>query len=265
MRIGIIARHDATALGMVRRVMRLLKGQEIILEPGLAKALKKRPGTLPDLRNADAVITVGGDGTVLLAQQLAPNVTIFGINLGGRGFLADIEPNEVQTYLNVLLGRGFKHIERQMLAGSANGKQLPHALNDVVVSSANPGKTVDLKVTIDGNTAMDVRCDGVILATTTGSTAYAYAAGGPAIDPRIDAILVVPICPAHPTPHPIVAPAESRVAVETTHPRRDALVVVDGIPRANIKNCGRVEVKKSGAPARFCRCAEFYRKTREKL
>ncbi|MDI6642548.1 MAG: NAD(+)/NADH kinase [Candidatus Hodarchaeaceae archaeon] len=250
---------------MVREVVRALRGEEVLLEPSLARNLRKRPGTVQALRRSDAIITVGGDGTVLFAQRLAPNVPILGINLGGRGFLADVSPNDAQRALRMLRAGKLQLVERERLAAVARGRRLPDALNDVVVCSAQAGKTVALRVSIDGKLAMEVRGDGVIVATPTGSTAYAHAAGGPVIDPRLKVALVVPICPSHPGPSPLIAPVDSRIEVEPTQPGRDALVIVDGNPAAKLRYREKIKIHRSDNPARFFEWSEFYRKSREKL
>ncbi len=250
---------------MVRKVMELLAKEDILLEPSLARKLRKRPGTVQALRKSDAIITVGGDGTVLFAQRLAPNVPILGINLGGRGFLADVDPKDIQRALKMLQAGKLQVVLRERLTAVAKGKQLPDALNDVVVSSAQAGKTVALRVLVNGELAMEARGDGVIVATPTGSTAYAHAAGGPVIDPRLKVILVVPICPSRPRPNPLTAPANSRVEVEPTRPGRDALVIVDGSLRARLGYREKIKIRRSDNPARFFKWGEFYRKSREKL
>lgn len=264
--MGIVAKLDDNAdLQMVRKILSLLKGEEILLEPKLARELGKRPGNLGSLGESDAVVTVGGDGTVLLAQRLAPKASILGINLGRRGFLADVQPKEAAEALRALRADKLQTNERQRLAAEADGKALPEALNDVVVCSGNPGKTATLIVSVDGREAMNVRCDGVIIATPTGSTAYARAAGGPVVDPKIEAIAIVPICPTHPRQSPMVVPPESLVEVASARPGREALVFVDGNPVAKIGDEKKVSVRRSCNYARFFSWADFYRKSRERL
>ena len=266
MRVGIVAHPEIPgALKLVRRVMGLLAKEEVLLEPDLARKLGKRPGRAQALNKADVVVTVGGDGTVLFAQRLAPSVPILGVNLGGRGFLADIDPDELPRALKKLRAGELQVVERERLTAMARGKRLPDALNDVVVCSAQAGKTVALSVSIDGKRAMEVRGDGVIVATPTGSTAYAHAAGGPVIDPRLKLTLVVPICPSQPRPSPLIVPIDSRIDVEPTRPGRDALVIVDGNVVAKLGRREKIRIYRSDNPARFFKWGEFYRKTREKL
>ena len=266
MRVGIVARLEIPgALKVTRKVLKLLAKEEILLERGLAKRLRKRGAEALALRKADAIVTIGGDGTVLFAHHQAPETPILGINLGGRGFLADVKPNEAQRALRMLVTEGLPIVEREKLVGKAAGRQLPDALNDAVVCSAQAGRTLKLKVSIDGKLALDVRGDGVIVATPTGSTAYALAAGGPVIDPRLNVFVVVPICPSHPKPNPLVVPNDSRIEVEPTRAERKALVIVDGQVAAKLKPREKATFYRSDKPARFFRWGEFYRKVREKL
>lgn len=122
-----------------------------------------------------------------------------------------------------------------------------------------------MKVSVDGKVALDVRGDGVIVATPTGSTAYALAAGGPVIDPRLKVFVVTPICPSHPKTNPFVVPINSRIEIELTRPERKAFVIVDGQVAAKLEPREKTTLYRSKKPARFFKWGEFYRKVREKL
>jgi len=266
LRIGIVARLEIPkALEVTRKVLRLLAKEEILLERGLAEKLRKRGVEARMLRKADAIVTIGGDGTVLFAQQQAPETPMLGINLGRRGFLADVTPNEAQRALRMLVTGGLSIVEREKLVGKAADRRLPDALNDAVVCSAQAGRTLTLKVSVDGKVALDVRGDGVIVATPTGSTAYALAAGGPVVDPRLKVFVVVPICPSHSKPNPLVVPIDSRIEIEPTRPEREASVIVDGQVAAKLEPREKATFYRSDKPARFFRWGEFYHKMREKL
>ncbi|MEM4188666.1 MAG: NAD(+)/NADH kinase [Candidatus Hadarchaeum sp.] len=266
MRIGIVARTDGPSdLEMVAKIISHLKGEEVVLEPALAKRMGGGSGKAESLNSCDAIVTVGGDGTVLHAQKLAPDVPILGINLGRRGFLAEVNPNDALKALRMLREGKLRVVERSRLAATVKGKSLPEALNDVVIGSSVAGKTASLEVMIDGQEALDFRCDGIIVATPTGSTAYTHAAGGPVVDPRLKSIVVTPICPTHPRQCSIVIPPESLVQVAPTRPGRDALVIVDGDPITKVSQGEKVEVRLSRNCARFFEWESFYRKVKEKL
>ncbi len=266
MRIGIIARPELPgALKLVRSVLRLLSKEEVLLERGLARKLGKRGVTARALQKADAIVTIGGDGTILFAQRQAPETPILGINLGGRGFLADVKPNEAQRALRMLVRGRLPIVEREKLVGEVAGKKLPDALNDAVVYSAKVGKTLTLRIFVDGKLTSDVKGDGVIVATPTGSTAYALAAGGPVIDPRLKVFVVVPICPSYLNSNPLVVPINSCIEIEPTRPDRGAFVIVDGQIAAKLKPGEKAKFHRSDKPARFFEWGEFYCKLREKL
>ncbi|MBC7219108.1 MAG: NAD(+)/NADH kinase [Hadesarchaea archaeon] len=266
MRVGIVARTDGPSdLEMVARIIRYLKGEEIVLEPGLARRIGRGSGKVQNLNSCDALVTVGGDGTVLHAQRLAPEVPILGINLGRRGFLAEVNPNDAPRALKMLREGKLRIVERSRLAATVKGKSLPEALNDIVISSGVPGKTTSLEITIDGQEALDFRCDGIIVATPTGSTAYTHAAGGPVVDPKLKSIVITPICPTHPRQCSIVIPPESLVQVSPMRPGREALVIVDGDPVAKVSQGEKVEVRLSQNWARFFEWESFYRKVKERL
>ncbi len=266
MRIGIIARTEVPgALKLVRSVLGFLSKEEVLLEQKVARKLGKRGVTARALQKANAIVAIGGDGTILFAQRQAPETPILGINLGGRGFLADVKPTEAQRALRMLVTGRLPIVEREKLVGEAAGKKLPDSLNDVVVYSAKVGKTLTLRVSVDGKLTSDVKGDGIILATPTGSTAYALAAGGPVIDPRLKVFVIVPICPSYLNPNPLVVPIDSRIEIEPTRPERGAFVIVDGQIAAKLKPGGKAKFHRSDKPARFFEWGEFYCKVREKL
>jgi NAD+ kinase len=266
LRVGIVARTDIPGtIEVVRNIVSVLGGEEITFEPGLAKRLGKRPGKIGEMKKCDAIITVGGDGTVLFAQRIAPNVPVLGINLGMRGFLAEVGQKEMRRAIKAMRSGSLKVVERDRLTAVSGKKILPDALNEVVVFTARTGKTVSLRASVDGEVAMEMRGDGLIVATPTGSTAYALAAGGPLIDPHLKAMAVVPICPSYPRSSPLVVPMSSQIEVETTRPGRDALLILDGAPAGRL-SCGeKVKISRSSNPARFFEFCNFYQKSREKL
>ena len=252
--IGIVARSGLPeAVRLAKRLLGGLKGAEVALEPELARALGKRGKKVGAMR-VDAMITLGGDGTVLRALREAPDVPVLGINMGGRGFLASVKPADAPRVARALLVGKLAVEKRERLAGEVAGRRLPDALNEVVVCSATVGKTISFRVLVDGVAVMDARGDGVMVATPTGSTAYALAAGGPVLDPRLGAFVIVPICASHPqVPPPIVVPMGSRVVVKLTAPDRKGLVVADGKRVAELEPKGTLALHRSERPAKFFR------------
>lgn len=264
MRIGIVARSDLPeTIKFTRKVLKLIPKTDVVLEREIAAKLGRR-GTSMRAMKVDAIVTIGGDGTVLLAQQGAPDVPVLGINMGGRGFLADVSPADAPKALRKLLAGELPIRERAKLAVEIASKRLPDALNEAVVRAASVGHTLAYNVLVDGEVVEATRGDGVIVATPTGSTAYSLAAGGPMVDLRLDALVITPICTSHPHGAPLVVPMDSRIEVEIT--RRDAIVVVDGRFTAKVKPSDKLLFYRSDKPAKFFGWGdEFYRRIREKL
>jgi NAD+ kinase len=263
-RIGIVARQDLPeAIEFTRKMLKFLPKADVVLERDLAAKLGRRGGSIQDMK-VDAIITIGGDGTVLLVQHNAPDVPVLGINMGGKGFLADVDQSDASQALGKLVRGQLPVRERLKLAVKIGGKRLPDALNEVVVRAASMGHILAYRVLVDGEVLEVTRGDGVIVATPTGSTAYSLAAGGPIVDLRLDALVVTPICALRPYAVPLVVPGESRVEIEIT--RRDATVIVDSQFTSKAGPHDKLVFYRSEKSAKFYGWGdEFYRRIREKL
>jgi NAD+ kinase len=198
---------------------------------------------------ADLVIAIGGDGTILYASRLAreSGTPILGINRGRLGFLADVTPDEMLSSVdNVLHGR-YSTDSRLLLEARlvpANGdERISYALNDVVLQRRETGRMVDFETHVDGQYVNTHSGDGLIIATPTGSTAYALSCGGPIIEPQLDAVVVVPVCPHTLTDRPIVISASQSVEVRLLQ-RNDtkAEVTVDGFSMGGIKPGDKLQI-----------------------
>ena len=177
---------------------------------------------------ADAVVTVGGDGTMLhAAKECARHgLPVLGINLGRTGFLATCELDEMDEKLTRLARGEFRVEHRALLQAECTGADKPLvALNDLVIYSGQRRQTVDLDIYCDGRAVSNCRGDGVILATPTGSTAYSLSAGGPILDARIRGLVVTSIC-AHSLQRPaIVFAADRRITVKAAPDQRGPILV----------------------------------------
>lgn len=168
---------------------------------------------------ADLVIAVGGDGTMLYAAGIVAgsDVPLLGVNRGRLGFLADVTPDEMLTSLDHVLSGDFKRDSRLLLEAEvqhADGSATTaHALNDVVVLRRETGRMLDFETSIAGNYVNTHSGDGLVISTPTGSTAYALSCGGPIIEPRLDAVVIVPVCPHTLTDRPVVTPADQPIEV----------------------------------------------------
>ncbi|MCH8158971.1 MAG: NAD(+)/NADH kinase [Proteobacteria bacterium] len=191
---------------------------------------------------ADLIIAIGGDGTMLYASSRArdANAPILGINRGRLGFLADVTPAEMIDSVDHVLRGDYTTDSRLMLEArllASSGEEITAvALNDVVLQRSETGRMVDFETRISGRYVNTHSGDGLIVATPTGSTAYALSCGGPIIEPQLDAIVVVPVCPHTLTDRPIVISANQSIEVRLIE-RDDtkAEITVDGLSMGSIR------------------------------
>jgi NAD+ kinase len=166
---------------------------------------------------ADLIIAIGGDGTLLYAARLvaAHSVPLLGINRGRLGFLTDVSPNSMLEDIDTVLDGRYTEDRRSLLAArlEKDGAAPVHALalNDVVVNKWETGRTIDLETTINGRFVNSHGGDGIVLATATGSTAYALSCGGPIVEPDLDVWVLAPICPHTLSDRPIVVRGGSKI------------------------------------------------------
>ena len=219
------------------------------------------------LQEAGLLVTLGGDGSILrAARAVAPYGTpLLGINLGRVGFLTEAEPGTWREVLSRVLADDCWLEERMMLraVGHRNGELLEpaEALNDVVVGRGERARVVHLRTEVDGGRLATYIADGLIVATPTGSTAYALAAGGPVLPPQLRNILLVPLAPHLSMERPVVL-AEGVMVRIVVAGGRPAVLTVDGEVRAELESGDDVLVEASPHVARFARVRErtyFYK------
>jgi len=269
--VGLTARTDKKkALNLAKKLLNYLgeKGLGIMLDPEVAETIGKPDAALPIEEWApDFVITVGGDGTILRTciHLSKPEPPILAINMGERGFLAEVSPDDALPALNKTLNGEFRLERCKKLAVTVEGEELPDALNEIFISADAPVKLLYANIWKDGTRILACRADGILIASQTGSTGYSVAAGGPVLDPGADVFVATPVCPLTPFP-PIVFPENSTISVEIERPLT-ALVVVDGYHRRLVeKRKPRVSVKKSDNVTSFIRFKEdFYRRLESRL
>jgi len=269
--VGLVARFDKkSALKLAEDLAEYLmkKGLEVQVEDTLAEKVSVKGKTVSlDKMKTDLIVTIGGDGTILRTciSIPKPEPLILSINMGVRGFLTEVEPKQAFNAIDKCL-KGEFTIERCMkLSITANGEKLPEALNEVLVSADEPAKLLYTKVLKDENPILNMQADGVMIATQTGSTGYSLSAGGPVLDPNLDAFVLTPVCPLG-IFHPIVFPANSSLTVNVVRPKK-TLVVVDGHHRKTLS--GRtisIKVTRSNNETRFVRFKEnFYHRLKSRL
>jgi len=269
-KVGITSREDkGEALKLVAELGGYLtrKGIEVVIDEEIAPRLGKT-GTPLEHMEADLLLSVGGDGTLLRALQRMSGgrlIPVLGINVGTIGFLTDASSDDVYEVLDEVLN-GFEVVERSRLSVRLGDATIPPATNEVVVITSQPAKMLHYRIFIDDVELDEARADGVIIATPTGSTAYAMSAGGPIVGPKVEATVIVPLAPFKLSSRPWVVPADCTVSVELLS-ERGGLVVVDGQHTSSIGMGGVVRVDRCDTPAPFVRLSKngFYEKVRKKL
>lgn len=236
------------------------RGHEVIFESetaqnmGLEGVRAMTPAEIG--AHADAAIVLGGDGTMLgIARQLAPyDVPLIGINQGRLGFITDIPLERMIPALGDMLDGNVESEQRSLLEGRVErgGETIFQALafNDVVVARGSGSGMVELQVEVDGHFMYNQRSDGLIVATPTGSTAYALSAGGPLLHPSLHGIGLVPIAPHSLSNRPIVVPESSKIVVEIKA-GRDMSVNFDMQSLASLEHHDRIFVQRSGHTITF--------------
>ncbi len=202
--------------------------------------------------NADLIIILGGDGTILSVAHLPgiEKVPLLGVNLGRLGFLAEINQNELYGAISDVITGQYKLDERFMLAVSIHreGKKIAEyaALNEAAVNRAALARIIALTASVNGAYLNTFRADGLIISTPTGSTAYSLAAGGPIVHPSTEALLITPICPHTLSNRPLVISSEARVEIVlTSQQEEDVHLTIDGQTGVPIHYRDRLIVRKS--------------------
>lgn len=197
---------------------------------------------------ANLVVAIGGDGTMLHAARLAsPHaVPVLGVNRGRLGFLADIGPQDVRDRLDEILEGRYVQDKRAMLTATltaGRGKLIGQALNDVVLQKWQTGRTLDFETWIDGRYVNTHRADGLVVATATGSTAYALSCGGPILYPELDGLVLAPICPHTLSDRPIVIRSSSQVEIRVLERlETQAQITCDGVSLGELALDGKLAV-----------------------
>jgi NAD+ kinase len=207
----------------------------------------------------ELVLVLGGDGTFLRAAELARNagIPVLGVNLGRIGFLAEAEADAIDLVLEHVIARDYRVDERLTLdiVVRRGGRVIEQgwALNEASLEKGPRLGVLGVVVEIDGRPVSTFGCDGVLVSTPTGSTAYAFSAGGPVLWPDLEAILVVPNNAHALFGRPMVTSPDAMIAIETEASGNDALVFCDGRRDMLVPAGGRLEVTRCGTPVKWAR------------
>lgn len=248
----------------------------VLVEQGTARYLEQplcRVATMDEIgRQSDLVVVLGGDGTLLsAARQLAPyRVPITGINLGRLGFLTDIPAEVMENVLGAMLEGAYSEEERLMLSAIIVRKRekifRTIAVNDVVINRGGMGAMIEFEVYVDGQFVYNLRSDGLIISTPTGSTAYSLSSGGPILHPSLPAMALVPIAPHTLSNRPIALPKSALVTVVLVR-GHDPRVNFDVQSHFELQVGDKVEVKANRHPMRLLHPEgySYFAMLREKL
>ena len=218
--IGLCTKpDDSKVTETLKQIYQSLQHQQLDIhtDDHSALILKTPPLSRHEMAKiCDLTIVVGGDGTLLhCSRQMAlHDVPILGVNLGRLGFLTDISPNDIEQALGQIFNGQYLEDRRILLEIQINQQVIYTALNDIVLHKWNTGGIIEFSIHIDDKFVDDQYSDGLIIATPTGSTAYALSGGGPLITPSLDAMVLVPICPHTLSNRPLVISGKSKIELK---------------------------------------------------
>ena len=279
--IGIIGRQDSQqVIETVERIITYLTplDHDIMLHHIVAKGVSNYQGAVGQrqdiAKKCDLVIVVGGDGSMLAAARVMAThgVPILGVNRGKLGFLTDISPDQVEEKLALVIAGDYAATHRFMLSAKVirDGKEVARGsgLNDIVLHPGQSARMLSYDMGLDADALVSYRADGLIIATPTGSTAYALSAGGPIMHPSLDAIALVPMHPHNLTSRPIVVGAETVITVTLGEDNQtQPILSFDGQVQVNCQQGDTIMVQKHLAklcvlhPSGY----SFYERCRSKL
>jgi NAD+ kinase len=213
------------------------------------------------VRGVEVVMVLGGDGTLLRAAELVHEaaVPVLGVNLGRVGFLAEVDQKDLDAAVAAVAARAYQVDQRMTIDVRAthNGTELVRtwALNEASVEKTTREKILEVVLEVDGRPVSEFGCDGVLCATPTGSTAYAFSAGGPVVWPSVEALLLVPSNAHALFARPLVVSPDSVVALEVVADGHPAVLCCDGRRTFELPSGARVEVRRGARPIRLVRLA----------
>ncbi len=229
------------------------RGIEVVMEESMADTVaphivrfKER---VPD--NVDVVVVFGGDGTFLWAIRLIAerHIPIIGVNIGGLGFLTEITMEELYQVTDLVIAGKAVHERRMRLCTQVfNGERVLisyDALNDAVITKGTIARMISIKTSVDNKYLTTYKADGLIISTSTGSTAYSMAAGGPIVYPTTDTIILTPISPHTLTNRPIVLSSDAVVEIELETEEKDIVITLDGQVSSPINKTNKIKISKS--------------------
>lgn len=257
--IGIVPRLDNKhALDLSYKLYQYLKKQnlKVIPEEDFAKKFALKNSIFLSKMDADLIITVGGDGTVLKTCMNIPKpeTPILTINMGRRGILTEIGPKDAIKAIKKCIDGEYRLEKHDKLSIMLENRKIVDGLNEVLMASIMPWKMIDFEITLNGDFFLNSRADALIMATSTGSTAHALSAGGPIVHASLNAFVLIFLCPLEHV-SPIVIPSNNIVEIKS---KLKSFVTVDGRYQRWIEPQQKLIVKKSDKKAVFIRIAKNF-------
>jgi len=252
------------------------KKLEVCIEGNMGKEIGREELNCPTerfLKKVDLIISLGGDGTLLRAARLAAaeDTPVFGVNLGGLGFLTQIGIDDLEKSLEKLYQERYFLDERMMLNCTVKRKDEKikkfTALNDVVIGKGAFARIICLATYVNDDYVITYSADGLVVSTSTGSTAYSLSAGGPIVNPIINSMILTPICPHTLSARPLIIGENDQVKIILESSEEKVMATIDGQEGFVLKTKDEVIIKKSDHKARLITFKEksFYAILREKL
>ena len=262
----------------VRRAARLVTaaGRTLYSDQATARLARLKAVICPEAatlaRKVDLLLVFGGDGTILrVAREIAGSRTpILGINIGSLGFLTAVPAADLSRALKRVWEGGFNFESRVLLQviGNSGGRAIEQtALNDVVISRGIASRLIELDVRVDGEPLTRYRCDGLIVSSPTGSTAYSLAAGGPVVFPTAEVLALTPVCPHTLSNRALIVPLTATIEVEVISPMPATILSADGQVVAELVAGDRLQIRRGRRTVRLMHLAgsSFCETLRRKL
>ena len=276
-RVGIICKTGRPEpIEILRELLPWLreKGAEVFIDLETARSLNVKGYPRPEIPHlSEAVVVFGGDGTMLSVARIAceKEIPILGVNLGGLGFITEVQRTEIRDAMEGVLSGQSAIEERLMLTACVHrhGEKIAEytALNDVVINKGALARIIEMETFVDRMYVTSFRADGLIASTPTGSTAYNLSAGGPILYPTMDCVILTPICPHTLTNRPIVLPGSVLIEVTLKSPAEDVFLTLDGQVGFSMRQNDIIVIEKSPFRTRLLIPGErnFFQVLRRKL
>ena len=278
-RVGVIGNLEkASCAEAVRRAAVLVAaaGRKLYCDPATGRLPSLKATVARDVaalaRQVDLLLVFGGDGTLLhAAREIAGSRTpILGINIGSLGFLTALPSADLARGLKLVWNGEFNFESRVLLQATGQGKGGPFdetALNDVVISRGVASRLIELDVRVDGDLLTRYRCDGLIISSPTGSTAYSLAAGGAVVFPTAEVLAITPICPHTLSNRALIVPLNATIEVEVLSPKPETILSADGQLVTELAAGDRLQLRRSRRTVRLMHLAgsSFCETLRRKL